>query len=65
MRRVAQVPTPDINELRITLRRPHGREVADGPDGEAGEPEAEAQADRAAGESNPLQAVNMALSAVP
>ena len=43
----AQMPPPDFHEQRVALRRPYGREVADGPYGEADQPEAQAQANRA------------------
>src|SRR5690606_32546575 len=41
----AQVPAPNLDELRIALRRPNGREMADGPDGKADQPEAQAESD--------------------
>ena len=36
----------DLDEERIALRRPDCREVADGPDGEADEPKAQAETDK-------------------
>jgi hypothetical protein len=42
------MPAHDVDELRIALGRPDRREMADGPDGEADEPEAQAEADGAA-----------------
>src|SRR5690606_6610246 len=40
----AQVPAADFHEQRIALRRPDRREVTDGPDGDADQPEAQAEA---------------------
>src|SRR5690606_19257847 len=40
----AQMPAPDLDELGIALGRPHGREMADGPYGDADQPEAQAEA---------------------
>jgi hypothetical protein len=47
----------DLDEERIALGRPHRREMADRPDGDADQPEAQAEADRA-GE----RAVQMAMA---
>jgi hypothetical protein len=41
----AQMPAHDLDEERIALGRPDGGEMADGPDGEADQPEAQAEAD--------------------
>lgn len=38
----AQVPSPDLNEQRIALGRPHGGEMSDGPDGKPDQAQAEA-----------------------
>src|SRR5690606_614822 len=40
----AQMPTPDLDELGIALRRPYGCEMADCPNGDADQPEAQAEA---------------------
>src|SRR5690606_37232989 len=39
----AQRPAHEFDKERIALRRPHGREVADGPDRKADQPEAQAE----------------------
>jgi len=39
----AQVPTSDVDELRVALGRPHSGKVADGPDRKADQPEAQAE----------------------
>src|SRR5690606_16598019 len=43
--RDAQVPAPDLDEEWIALGGPDRREMADGPDEEADQPEAQAEAD--------------------
>src|SRR5690606_4914164 len=45
--RVAQMPPADVDELRVVTRRPDGERVADGPDGETGQPQTQPEPDRA------------------
>src|SRR5690554_3917640 len=40
----AEMPPPDLDKEGIALCRPYGREVADCPDGDADQPEAQAEA---------------------
>src|SRR5690606_2826083 len=40
----AQMPAPNFDKLVIAFRRPHGSEMADGPNGDADQPEAQAEA---------------------
>ena len=40
----AQMPAAHLDEERIALRRPDGREMPDGPDGEAEQPQAQTEA---------------------
>src|SRR3546814_9304841 len=39
----AQMPAAHLDKERVALGHPHGGEVADGPDGEADQPEAQAE----------------------
>src|SRR5215213_9068084 len=46
MRRVTKMPPHDIDEGGVAPGRPHRRHMTDQPDGRAGEPQAQAEADR-------------------
>src|SRR5258708_17662010 len=45
MRGIAQVPPHDVDELRVALCCPDRRQMADGPQHEAGDPKAQSQSD--------------------
>ena len=45
------MPAANVDELRSALRRPHGCEMPDRPDGKTGEPQAQAEANRVLAQS--------------